>query len=116
VRILHLPVFAQRFPGKGSDVFLRFGNGFAQRFIGLERRGHKLGLRHCELVDGQFCTIKFFSEFQQRVVAVQINVLQDGPGTLFNFRIEQARGGCQCAELAGKIRVGMANDFHTKTG
>ena len=54
VRIFHLPVFAQRFSGKGGDVFLRPGHGGAQRFIGGER-----GIEQFRLRDGNRSAASF---------------------------------------------------------
>ena len=102
--------------GKASDVLFRLGDRGAQRFIRLERRGHEFGLRHGKLVRPQRRTVKFLGKFQQRVVTAHINVMQDGARALFDPGVEQAGGGGQFAELAGKIRVGVANHFHTGTG
>jgi len=112
VRVPTLPIAEQGFPGEAGDVFFCFGHGGAQRFIGFERRHHQFRLRHGELAGSKPGPVEFFGELQQCVVTAGLNGVEDDAGALLNDRIEQAGRRSQLAELGGKIRVGMADNFH----
>ena len=100
------------FLAKACDIFFRFGHGVAQRFIGRERGVEQFRPRHGQPVGGEFCAVEFFREFQQRGIAAGLDGVNDGAGALLNDRIEQAGSGGGFAELRGKIRIGVADDFH----
>ena len=61
---------------------------------------------------GEFRAVEFFREFEQRLVPVQINVLQNGARPLFNHGVKKTGAGGKLAEFRGKILVGVADNFH----
>ena len=90
MRIFRLPVFAERFSGERGDVFLRFGDGPAQRLIGGERGVEQFRLRHGKPVGGELRAVEFFREFQNRVVTAHGNVLQNCGCALLDPGVKEA--------------------------
>jgi hypothetical protein len=103
VRIFHLPVFTQGFFGERGDVLFRFRHRGAQRFIRFERSSEQFRLRHGKLFGGKFCAVEFFREFQNRIVTVQINVVQNRAScALLDLGVEQTGAAETSRSLAAK--------------
>ena len=116
VGVPHLPCLAPRFLRKRGDIFVRLGDRHAQALVGLERRGHQLGLRHRELLRGQPRAIEPLGQLQQGRIVPRLHRLKNRPRALFDLRIEQAGGRGELPQAFGEIGVRVTGHVHGPRG